>query len=135
MRRTLIFLTLLAACGTPQERCINGVTRDLRVVDRLISTSEGNLKRGYALEEVVISSTEWLPCPAAPAVVLPDGSVAPAPAPLLCPNSVRDTEVRPKAINLQDEADTLASLKAKRTALSREATPAIAQCKAEFPET
>lgn len=134
MRRTLIFLTLLTACGTPQERCINGVTRDLRVVDRLIATSEGNLKRGYALEEVVVTSTEWLPCPVPPAATLPDGTLAPAPAPQLCPTPVRDTETRPKAINLRDEAETLASLKTKRKELNRGAAKAIAQCKAEFPE-
>ncbi len=129
MRRALLTLTLLAACGTPQERCIRGVTHDLRVVDRLIATSEGNLKRGYALEEVSIVRTVWLPCPMPPVA---EGETPPSPQ--LCRGTERDTETRPKAINLRAEAKTLESLKIKRKALARQATPAIAQCKAEFPE-
>lgn len=129
MRRMLLILPLLAACGTPQERCINGVTRDLRVVDRLIATSEGNLKRGYALEEVRTSRTVWVPCPV-PAVI--EGTDPPPPR--LCPNVISDTEMRPKAINLKAEAETLESLKEKRKSLARQSAPAIAQCKAEFPE-
>jgi len=135
MRRTVILLSLLAACGTPQERCIQGVTRDLRVVDRLIATSEGNLKRGYALEEVVITSTEWVPCAVAPAGMSPEGTEPPAPALQLCPTRIRDTEVRPKAINLKNEAETLDSLRIKRKALLRDANAGITQCKAEFPES
>ena len=43
-RKALTLLVLLAACGTPQERCINGVTRDLRTVDRLIEEAEGHAR-------------------------------------------------------------------------------------------
>lgn len=129
MRRTLLILPLLAACGTPQERCINGVTRDLRVVDRLIVTTQGNLDRGYALEEVRTSRTVWVPCPTLP---VPEGSEPPAPR--LCPDTVTDTDIRPRAINLRAEAETLESLKAKRVLLVRQSGPAIEQCKAQFPE-
>ncbi len=132
MRRTLLILTLLSACGTPQERCINGVTRDLRVVDRLIATSEGNLKRGYALEEVTITRTVWVSCPVPVPTVGVEGD--PPPPPRLCLDEVDDTETRPKAINLTAEAETLASLKAKRIDLVRASAPGIAQCKSEFPE-
>jgi hypothetical protein len=129
MRRVLLILPLLAACGTPQERCINGVTRDLRVVDQLISTTQGNLERGYALEEVRTSRTIWVPCP-----VLPVAAGTAAPAPRLCPDTITDTDTRPKAINLQAEAETLKSLQAKRLSLARQSAPGIAQCKAQFPE-
>jgi hypothetical protein len=129
MRRTLLILPLLAACGTPQERCISGVTRDMRVVDRLIATTEGNLRRGYALEEVTVWRNVWVPCPSHAAV---DGTDPPAPQ--LCRGTERDTDTRPKAINLRAEAETLESLKAKRISLARQSGPAIARCKAEFPE-
>jgi hypothetical protein len=45
MKRALLSLLLLTACGTPQEQCINSVTRDMRVVDRLIAETEANLAR------------------------------------------------------------------------------------------
>jgi len=135
MRRALLILPLLAACGTPQERCINGVTRDLRVVDSLIATSEGNLNRGYALEEVTVTRTVWVACPVPVTTAGVDGTnPPPLPQPRLCLDDVSDTETRPKAINLSTEAETLTSLRVKRADLVRQAGPAIAQCRVQFPE-
>ena len=51
---TLALLALplvLAACGTPQERCISQNTSEFRTVSRLLAEVEGNLARGYAWEE------------------------------------------------------------------------------------
>lgn len=119
----------LAACGTPQERCIQRETRDLRVVDRLIAETEANLKRGYALEEVTIYHDRWVRC------YEPSSSEeGAAPRATLCRDEVEQIVTRPKAINLEDEAAKLASLKRKRTALGTEARPAIAACKAQYPE-
>lgn len=119
----------LAACGTPQERCILRETRDLRVVDRLIAETEANLKRGYALEEVTIYHDRWVRC-----YEPSSGEEGAAPRATLCLDEVEQIVTRPKAINLQDEAAKLAALKQKRTSLSAEARPAIAACKAQYPE-
>ena len=135
MRRAIILCLLLAACGTPQERCIARETRDIRVLDRLIAETEGNLKRGYALEEVVTYRDRWVQCPVARFPVPVEGEApAPRPAPQLCLTEVRETETRPKAINLRAEAEKLASMKERRAAQLRAVQPALAQCKAEFPE-
>lgn len=135
MRRSLVIFLLLAACGTPQERCISRETRDVRVLDRLIVESEGNLKRGYALEEVVVYRDRWVRCPVSPPPAPVEGTEPPpAPPPQLCLDEVRETETRPKSIDLKAEANKLASMRAKRAALIRAAAPAIAQCKAQFPE-
>ncbi len=49
---TLAILPLLvAACGTPQERCISKHTREYRNVSNLLQEVEANLERGYAWEE------------------------------------------------------------------------------------
>lgn len=135
MRRGLVLCVLLAACGTPQERCIARETRDARVLERLIAESEGNLRRGYALEEVVVYRDRWVHCPR-PALPAPvEGQPAPPPPPpQLCLDEVRETETRPKAIDLRAEAQKLESMREKRAALLRAAGPAIAQCKAQFPE-
>jgi hypothetical protein len=52
----------------------------------------------------------------------------------MCRDEVEEIVTRPKAINLEDEAAKLASLKRKRASLAREAQPAIAACKAQYPE-
>jgi hypothetical protein len=135
MRRSVVLFLLVAACGTPQERCIARETRDVRVLDRLIVESEGNLKRGYALEEVVTYRDRWVRCPAPPVPAPEEGQPAPPPPPpQLCLDEVRETVTRPKSIDLRAEAQKLASMKENRAAQMRAAGPAIAQCRAQFPE-
>ena len=53
---------LLAACGTPQERCIRKNTVEYRNVSNLLSEVEANLARGYAWEERISSRTVWSTC-------------------------------------------------------------------------
>jgi hypothetical protein len=125
-RLCLAALGLLAACGTPQEQCISRNTRDLRVVNRLISETERNLERGYALEEVTVFETFRVPC--RPSV--PGGP----PAPGICYDQRPDTEYRPKAIDLNAEAAKLESLTVKRTSLARAAEQVIAACRETYPE-
>ena len=112
---------LLIGCGTPQERCIASVTRDMRVVDRLIVEVEGNLKRGYAFEEKEVIRSRFVDCST--------GGVA-----QMCLDDVTETERSAVAIDLTAEAAKLASLKAKRAAQATEAAPAISTCRAQFPE-
>ena len=66
MKRILVagLMVALAGCSTPQDRCIGSVTRDLRVVDRLIAEAEGNLARGYAYETVVVRQPTFIDCTA-----------------------------------------------------------------------
>jgi hypothetical protein len=130
MRPILVFplLFALATCGTPQEQCIARETRDLRVVERLIAETEGNLQRGYALEEVVIERTVWVDC--TPRVKKGD----PAPERKLCLDDESETITRPKAIDLAAEQRTLDSLLVKRRDLQRGAERVIAACKAAYPE-
>jgi hypothetical protein len=128
-RLTFLALAALAACGTPQEQCISRNTRDLRIVDRLIAESEGNLQRGYAYETITVYEDYWTQCPL-PAPV--EG--VPPPKPRLCLDERPVTEQRPKAIDLNEEARKLDSLKTKRKALARQAEAVIAQCKAQNPE-
>lgn len=135
MRRSLYLILLLAACGTPQEQCIARETRDLRILDRLIAETEGNLKRGYALEEVTVYRDRWVSCPRPFPVPVADGQTPPPPAPpQLCLDEVAETETRPKAIDLRAEAQKLKSMQEKRVTLERAARSSIAQCQALYPE-
>ena len=131
----LSVLALLAACGTPQEQCIARETRDLRVVDKLIIETKGNLARGYAFEDITISRTVWVRCE--PIVLQPASENAPAPAPAaprLCLDDQEETITRPKAIDLTAERSKLSGLTSKRKELIAAANRSIAACKKAYPE-
>lgn len=134
MRRhvTLALLLLLVACGTPQEQCIARETRDLRILDRLIAETEGNLARGYAIEEYTVDITVVGTC-----MVAQGSDETGAPRPAIAETCFRDREVtrtRPKAIDLNAERAKPSSMRSKRAELDRAAAPAIAACRAQFPE-
>lgn len=128
-RLILLSLGLLAGCGTPQEQCINRNTRDLRTVDRLIAETQGNLDRGYAFETITVYEDFWTTCPQPPVL---EGETPPPPR--LCLDERPVTAQRAKAIDLNEEARKLDSLKVKRRQLAKAAEAVIAQCKAEYPE-
>lgn len=137
IRPFLVFPACLAifACGTPQEQCIARETRDLRVVDRLISEAEGNLKRGYAFEDVIVSHTVWVRCDPFPTPPPVDGTPARAPpSPRLCLDDRDETITRPKAIDLAAEQAKLSGLKTKRKTLALAANQSIAGCREAYPE-
>ncbi len=120
-------LLLLVACGTPQEQCINGATRDMRVVDRLIAESEQTLARGYTYVEVTTFRTGFVDCTQRPTAENPKPEVG------RCLGEIPETIRKPVAVDLNAEAAKLASLKAKRTQQAQQAGAAIRQCKALHP--
>lgn len=128
----LLLLASLAACATPQERCILGVTRDLRVVDELILDTRRNLARGYALEDRVDYRPEWVEC-GPPVVRTRDGQRVVIP-PRRCLEQVPYTVREPVAIDLADEQRKLNQLLPKRQQLARQAEAQVAQCRATYPE-
>lgn len=129
MKRFLLApLLILTACGTPQEQCIGGATRDIRVVDRLISETEANLARGYGYEEVTVFMPEWVDCTPHPTAANPN------PPPQMCFEDVPQTSRKAVALDLNAEAAKLKSLKAKHAQQAKAAEAAIRQCKAQYPE-
>ncbi len=129
----LCLALLLAACGTPQERCISDVTRELRVVDRLIADSQANLSRGYALVNQTVYVPVWEYC-TPPVVVRPADGSAPVLVPgRMCLDDEPRTVRRPVAIDPAAEKRKLAGLQDQRKALVARSEPAIAQCRARYP--
>jgi hypothetical protein len=128
-RLTFLALAALAACGTPQEQCINRNTRDLRTVDRLIAESEGNLQRGYAYETITVYEPEWSYCRAAPVRRGPARTAAPA-VPGRTPR-VQDAAQGDRPERRGTEAG---QPEGKAEGLARQAEAVIAQCKAAYPE-
>ncbi len=131
MRRALLLLPLiLIACATPQERCINQQTRDLRVVNSLIDDTRRNLDRGYGIEEYTVTAVEWQACDIQPP---PDENGNPRPV-AMCLEDIPVTRTRPVALDLGAERAKLDSMLAKRDQLQAEAAPRVAQCRALHPE-
>ena len=114
----------LAACATPREMCISNASKDLKVVDQLVRTTQGNLARGYAIEtQQVLVNTEQV-CGQDP-VTKKD---------IMCTVAVSDEQQVPVAIDLVAEEAKLNSLLARRAELIAQRDKVIQQCIAMYPE-
>jgi hypothetical protein len=128
MHKSLIILPLLglAACATPRESCIAGVSRDLAVVNQLISQTELNVARGYGID----SRQEVRSIPRICYDERPDGTIRSE----ICETTeVRNVNV-PVALDLDSERAKLRQLKQQRDRLKGPTDAAIRQCIATYPE-
>ena len=122
----LPILLSLAACATPQERCINSANRDLRVINGLISETRSNLTRGFALREVQEVTSVRTTC---------DGKTDEGVEfTFECEKPETITTREPVAINLNAERAKLASLEERQLQLQSNQQAVIAQCRAQFPD-
>lgn len=128
MRKSLILLSLLAlsACATPRESCISSATGQLRVVDRLIASTQGNINRGYAIAEVQDVRTQRTRCTG----TNEDGTTFTFP----CEQTETFDRQVPVAIDVNAERAKLDSLIAQRATLDRQSQAAIQTCIATYPE-
>jgi ribulose bisphosphate carboxylase small subunit len=127
----LMLLTVLAACGTPQEQCINRSTRELRTLERLLAEVEGNLARGYAWEEYEVVRTRWEVCGYSEQT-RSDGTVVRHPR--MCLEDYTDTLRRRVPIDPAAEQRKRDGLIAKRAQAVLQAEANIKACKVAYPE-
>lgn len=128
MRKALILLPLmgLAACATPRESCIAGVSRDLAVVNQLIAQTQLNVQRGYGVDE----RQEVRTIPRMCYDEEPDGTIDYE----ICETTyVRNVSV-PVAVDLDSERNKLRQLQEQRERLEGPTQAAIQQCIATYPE-
>ena len=118
----LLCLAVLAACGTPYQRCVRPVQAELTTVNRLITETEGNISRGFAIERQNQIIQERVPC------LDGDGFRTWCLAPV-----VTETR-RPVAIDRNVERGKLDTLRARRSELQALAVATEARCRAQFPE-
>lgn len=131
MRRialTLLLPLALAACEppTPREACLNAARGDTRTLDRLIAETQGNIARGYALEERQEIRTRPSTCTG----TNPDGTTFT----FRCDETYTFTRRVPVAIDLNAARGTLASLTERRAAEMQRSEAAIAACLRQYPE-
>jgi len=119
-------LVFLAACATPREQCINDANRDASVLSGLINQTQGNLERGYALEQRQDVRTVRGICRGRNE----DGSTFT----FSCEETDTFTTTVPVAIDLNAERAKLQSLQERFTLARATSNQAIAQCIAVHPE-
>lgn len=127
----LASLGVLAACGTPQEQCINRETREIRNLQGLLAEVEGNLARGYAYESYEVPMTRWEVC-GYDTITRPNGTTIQKPR--MCLEDYTVTRQRQVPIDPAAEQRKAAGLQSKIKALTPAANAAIKACKAAYPE-
>lgn len=120
----LTIVLALAACATPQQRCINQHTHDLRVVDGLIARLQTDIARGYTLVQTPTLMPRWVMC----------GDPSSDDGPGMCLIDTPATVNRPAAFDIAEAKRQLAQLKVKRRELQQQASPAVEACRAAFPD-
>lgn len=126
----LPLVLIVAACGTPQEQCIDRNTSEYRTVSRLLADVEGNLARGYAWEEREVTRQEWDDCPTAVRDKKGNSTVVNRP----CLRNTVDTERYRVPIDPDAETRKADYLAARKARLARSAATAVDACKAAYPE-
>ncbi|WP_304617549.1 hypothetical protein [Paracoccus sp. (in: a-proteobacteria)] len=121
----------LAACGTPQERCISRNTTEYRTVNSLLAEVEGNLARGYAWDERQVVRSRLAQCQ----TVTTDREGKPVITTYGCWRDELETERFRVPIDPVAEARKRDGLVARRNALSASAERAVEACRAAYPET
>lgn len=128
MRPALMILPFLAlaACATPREQCIGQATRDLRVLNSLITEAQVNLARGYAIEEQQEIRTLRKTCRGENS----DGTTFR----YGCDETETFTTNRPVAIDLNVERAKLNSLVERRNQQQTTSDQVVLQCISIHPE-
>lgn len=123
MRTSPFFLlVLLAACASPYERCVSEASRDANTLSALITETEANIARGFAVDEQIEPRISYRYCFNSRGIWT------------LC----RERDIRrkkvPVAIDLAAEERKLAGMQEKLSQLKAQAGRDIRACQAQFPE-
>ncbi|GGL52128.1 hypothetical protein [Wenxinia marina] len=122
----LAAILVLAGCLSPREACIASVSRELNTINSLIAETQGNLARGYALEERTEIYTVPRRCDGTNA----DGTTFT----YSCPEQRTRSRNEPVAIDLNAERAKLNSLLERRASMEAGTNAAVRQCIASNPE-
>ena len=126
-RLALPILACLAACTSPQEQCLTSANSALAALDAQIATAQGNLQRGYAINQVQRNVPQAASCSNARR----SDTISTANSMCLV-NNVQTVNV-PVQINLAAEQQRLNALIARRPTVAQQAAEASATCRAAYP--
>lgn len=121
----LVGALALSACSQ-RDLCLDAASKELRVLSRLIQTTQGNLERGYAIGTREVPEERRRRC----TVTQPDGSKITQ----ICTRIVTRTKRFPVAIDLRAEQRKLDSLLVRQRLEQRRTASAQQACLAQYPE-
>ncbi len=126
MTRSLCTLALglalgLAACASPEERCVIAATKERRTVEALIAETEANLARGYAIDREAERRPRLTFCA---------GSARSNVGMSFCTREDIVYRDRPVAIDPEAERRKLALLRERKARLDAAAERDLAACRA-----
>lgn len=125
----LLSLVALAACATPQQRCINGATAEVRNLQSMLTAVNGNLARGYAYQSYEVPVMDWEMCGYD---TFPGRHGEIIQRPRMCP--VTDTVTRQRSVPIDPAAEARKrdALIARIAALQPQMNAQIAACNATY---
>lgn len=112
----------LAACTTPQGRCISDVMSEQYGLQRQIVEIEGNISRGYAIHSQTVPYTYVDTC------------FDDAMQPYACPKTGTRVEETPVAINIAEQRRKLRPLQQRLASVRARTDARVAQCRVLYPE-
>lgn len=126
MHRLFLFALLpLAACATPAQRCERAALEDLRTIDRLISETQANIDRGYAIGQEFDKSPRLQVCLGRGWGHRTRGGV------VLCNHDETVVREKPVAIDIKAEEAKLRSLRTKRIQTAQRSARELSACRAQ----
>ncbi len=111
----------IAACSTPQERCVMTASEELRRVEQLITETEIDLERGYRIEQNIRPGFELQFCHDV------NGNFR------WCNRHVTRVSENEVAVDPMAERRKLDALNARRNSLITKYNTDLASCEARFP--
>lgn len=127
----MIGLAMLAACATPQERCVNRETRTYRMTQTRVTGLELDLARGYSLVEESVSRRRWVRCGGGRGGDKERGGGRERPQ--LCLDEYDTIVTKRVRIDAEVVQAELGVLKARLAKLRAPTEAAMAQCRIDFP--
>ncbi|PIE16933.1 MAG: hypothetical protein CSA68_00350 [Rhodobacterales bacterium] len=117
-----VLLSLVAACATPQQRCLNSAANALHRLQSDISRTQGNIDRGYAIHRQQQSYPVTATC------------YDKDDKPYLCEDIEYRTVETPVTIDIAQERRKLAEMRRKLPAVKRAMLAKSAECKRLYPK-
>jgi len=114
---------VLAACATPQERCVNEAQEPYRTTLKNLAVAEGNLARGYAIHVQRVPYTVYGTC---------FRNTGKRSIPYVCPSTAYRTIETPVPIDVANEQRKIEELRRTIPQYQARATEVIARCNAVY---
>lgn len=119
---SVVVLSVLSACATPQQQCIHTVSAEARALQAQIRETQATVARGYAVHKQTVPYTSTNVC------------YNKEKQPFLCPQTQFKRIETPVTVDIAAEKAKLAQLKTRFAKVQRKALSGIEACKKTYPE-